>query len=157
MNLLDENYNPLKINVDEGVTSNHIWYYSTTFKDFFLSDIFQWSNIKSNGYVIEIDGAQAVVPEHFFIAVGDYDIGLDSIQFAEILGREFEAFTVMRDFTEGSHLNKPMKIVGYEENYNFYYPFFDHMFPIAIGDLAVVVSAKDMYNRIKRLSFSDFV
>ena len=157
MNLINEIYQPLYINKDAGVSSNHIWYYSTEAKDFFLSDIFTWSNITSNGYIIEIEGHRAVVPEHFFVAVGDYDIGMDSLQFAEILGREFDVYTMKSDLEEDSWLMKPMKIVGYEEDYLFYYPFFDHMFPIIIGDLAIMVSSKDMYNRIKRLSFSDFV
>ena len=157
MNLIDENYNGLNIKKDEGVASNHIWYYSTEHKDFFLSDIFTWSNIKSNGYVIEIEGKQTVVPEHFFLAVGDYDIGLDCLQFAEIMGREYTAFTFNRTLEEDSWLLKPMRVVGYEENHSFYYPYFDHMFPIVVGDLAILVSSKDMYNRVKRLSFGDFV
>lgn len=157
MNLINEKMNALYINKDEGCASNHIWYYSTEHKDFFLSDIFTWSSIKSNGYVIEVDGKQSVVPEHFFVALGDYDIGLDSMQFAEIMGREFEVFTFNRQLDEDSWLLKPMRIVGYEEDYLFYYPYFDHMFPIVVGQLAILVSSKDMYNRVKRLSFGDFV
>ncbi len=157
MNLIGEDYKPLYINKADGVTSKHVWYYSTEFKDFFLSDIFLWSTIRANGYILEIEGAKTILPEHYYIAVGDYDVGFDSIQLAEVVGRDFEAFTVSRDIEADSFLLKPMRIVGYEEDYEFYYPLFDHMFPVAIGELAIVISQKDMYNRLKRLGFSDFV
>ena len=157
MNLIGEECKALYINKADEVKSKHIWYYNTEFKDFFLSDIFVWSSIKANGYVIEVEGKQAIIPEHYFVAVGDYDVGFDSIQMAEIMGREFDVFTTSINFEEDSWLLKPMRIVGYEEDYEFYYPFFDHIFPVAIGDLAIVVSNKDMYNRLKRLKFDDFV
>lgn len=157
MNFLDIDYNPVTYEDISGLSEKYIWYYSTEFKDFYVSNIFPWVNPKSLGYVIEVEGHTTVVPEHFFAVVCDYDIGLDSIQFAEIIGREFDVFTMDRNLEEDSWLAKPMKVVGIEEDYSFYYPLSSNMFPIVIGERVIVVASKDMYNKVRRLSFSDFV
>ena len=155
MNLINEHYEPLVITSDAGLASRHIFYYSTEQKDFFCSSMFVWSAIRNSGYIVEIEGKTAIVPEHFFVVVGDYEVGLDSIQFAEIMGREFDVYTMNKAMDGDSALLRPMKIVGYVKSHVFYYPLFDYMFPIAVGDLAIVVSTKDMYNRLKRMTVYD--
>ena len=154
MKLIDEKYQA----VEKYTTDQLFWIYDFKQHDFFLKTCLLWHNIKSDAYIIEIGKGVLSIPFNYFMMIGDYDGGLDFISPDEIVGREFEAFTFSKDFSEASWELTKLKIIGYEENQNFVLPFIKYPFPVSINDTkAILVSNNDLYNKIKETSFGDIL
>ena len=156
MQFLNENYTPIPdiISNDEKL----FWLYDLTKRDFFLRHYFSWHVLKSETYLLEIDHHVVRLPASFFMVIGDYDGGLDLVKPEEIVGRSFDVLTFKPDFTEDSWLLEPVRVIGYEDEHEFQIPFTNHPLPILISDTkAILVSANDVYNKIKNMSFADII
>lgn len=156
MKLLNQNYQILE---PRQITENTaFWTFNLTKKDFFLKTTTKWYDFRTDAYHLEIAGNTIKVPNNYYILIGDYDVGLDTIKPEEIVGREFEAFVFNNDFEENSWTLESIKIVGYEENTSFIIPNVRFPIPIAISPRkCIIVSQKEMYNRIKYMTFPDIV
>lgn len=145
------------INVDETLINDfnddvHFWYYNPKIKDFFVQKPNMCNTIRGNVYVIEVDGVQTRIPEYMHIIIGDYTTYCDSIKLSEISGRPFDLHVFNRDMSETMWSLVPLKIVGYEENYDIDVPRINKPFPIGVGkDKAILVHCNDMFSDIKEL------
>lgn len=134
------------------------WIYNIDKRDFFLIETDNWYEFKTDSYLVSIGMSIMHIPINYYIIIGDYDGGLDTITPAEIVGREFEAFVFNNDFENDSWVLEPIKIIGYEENSNFIIPETKFPYPVLISDKkAVLISEKEVYNKLKHLMFIDIV
>lgn len=156
MKLLDVNYEPFE-NID-GDINQMFWVYDTNLKDFMLRDCNVWFNVKSDVYILDIEGNKIAVPETYSIIIGDVEVGIDVITPAEIVGREFDVMTINSNLEAGSWSLSHMKVVGFESNADIIFPYTKLPVPVVISDSKVImVSSDDCYNKIKKLDFADFV
>ena len=157
MNLLNKNYKPTN-SENIRIKGDEFWYFDIESKDFFLKTTLDWFDLKTDAYVIEVSGKRISIPTNYYMIIGDYDGGLDSIAPFEIIGRQFDLFIYNTTLEANSWSFEPLKIVGYEKNVNFTLPNIKHLISISISDTkAIFVSEKDMYNKIKTLSFTDII
>lgn len=156
MKLLNVNYEPFEN--DEGDIDQMFWVYDTNMKDFMLRDCNVWFNVKSDAYLIDIDGCKIAIPETYSLIIGDIDAGIDVITPAEIVGREFDVLTINNTLEEGSWMLSPMTVIGFEPDVDIVFPYTKFPVPVAISDTKVVlISSDDCYNKVKKLDFADFV
>ena len=114
--------------------------------------------MRTETYLLEVNGAVFRMPANFFLIIGDYDGGLDTIPPYEIIGRDFDVMTFSQELTEDSWSLDRVKVVGYEEDCEFQIPFTKHPLPIAIdAHRAILVSQHDVFNKLKRLDFGDII
>jgi len=156
MHFLNEEYKPIQdiVAADEKL----FWIYDVDKKDFFLRKYHTWYNLRSETYLLEVRGGVFRIPANFFIVIGDYDGGLDTIPPHEIVGRDFDVMTFSTNLTEESWSLDRVRVVGYEEESEFQIPFTKHPLPIVIdSNKAILVSQHDIFNKIKRLDFADII
>lgn len=134
------------------------WEYNINETDFFLKSSLKWYNLKTDVYVLKILEELIYVPANYYIIIGDYDKGLDTIKPLEIVGREFSVLTFSAQLKSNSWELHDLEPVGYEEDYNFVLPDVKAPFPIIVTEKkAILISEKDVYNRLKYLTFSDIL
>jgi hypothetical protein len=157
MNLIDENSKVVDKN-DKGNSENLFWVYDLNETDFFLKKTDKWINLSTDSYVINIKGNEIEIPVNYYIIIGDYDGGLDTIRLSEIVGRPFDAFVLDTSLKKGSWSLENISIVGYKQNSNFIIPSIRALYLISISDKkCIIISEKEIYNKLKHLSFSDFL
>ena len=153
---IDENYNKID-NLNDVLQLDQInfWTFNVDKKDFFLLNSNNWLNIRSESYKISISGNESYIPADYFVIIGDYDKGLDLISPKELVGREFEA--VCFDSILGRVKLSNFNITGYNESVRFSFPVFgNNLLPVKIGNKIILLSNKNIYTRLKKLTLSDF-
>lgn len=156
MKLLDHNYEPFEN--EKGDINKMFWLYDTKQLDFMLRDCNVWFNVKSDCYIININGQNIYVPESYNIVIGDVDVGVDTISPTEIVGRDFDALTFTNKLDAGSWSLDPIKVVGFEENVDIIFPYTKLPVPVFTSeDRVMLISSDDCYSKIKDLEFSDFI
>jgi len=156
MRLINEVYKP----IDDLTNSySHLfWLYLPDRVDFFLRRYDTWYNLHTETYILRIDGHDIRVPANFFMVIGDYDAGLDTITPDDICGREFEVLTFNLDMEPDSWLLKKVTVVGHEDESLFQLPFTKNAYPVAYSDeRAILISSVEIYGKIKNLTFSDII
>jgi len=156
MKFIDNNYKEIYLS---DITNDTLyWTYNINEKDFFLKSSKDWYELKSDAYILNIGGAIINIPANFYIIIGDYDGGLDTITPVEIVGREFEAFSFSSNLEVDSWQLEPIHVVGYKESVEFIIPEFKTPIPILTSaKRAILVSEKEVWNKIKHITFSDII
>jgi hypothetical protein len=156
-NYIHDNYELISdvTNESEG---QRIWVYDIDERDFFFREVNNWFDLKADAYVLQIEDATFYVPLSYYILIGDYDVGLDVITPAEIVGRKFEAFVFNKNLEPDSWALDDIRVVGYDNNHSFILPDIKGLVPVAISNKkAIMICEKDVYNKLKNLSFADII
>lgn len=155
--LIDENYQCLP-NYEKNIES-YFWVFDVDEKDYFLTKKSSWYSFSTNVYNVLIDRYEIMLPEGFYILIGDIDGRLDWILVDEIISRPFEAFIIPGTLDTNTWQILPLEIVGYEENYHYYYPYMKNpITPIYVGmNKAILVSNRNMYPKTKDFDFPDYI
>lgn len=155
MFVIDENYKPVEtIETD----STMYWAWILDKRDFFLRPIDVWQRIVSEAYQLQIGKHTVWIPSNWYLLIGDFDSGLDTIKIDEICYRDFDAFVMHTKFLSGSGVLEPIKILNYDHEKEFIVPFTDTPLPIAISkEKAIIVSNKDLYFKINDMTPHDII
>lgn len=152
MKLLDVEYK----HIVEPESDTHFWYYCPERADFFVTESNFWQEMTCNAYVLDFDGHHVYIPEQYYILIGDYDSGLDTIKAMEIAGRDFDVFCFDNKLNEHRWPMERIKVVGYEEDVSFEIPMINKPFPILVdNNRSIIVSRTDLYSDMKNKGFGD--
>lgn len=144
--------------IDDIMKSNHYWTYNIEDKDFYLNTPVFYNDLNTDAYVIEIGNNKVTIPSNFFVVIADFDGRLDNITPDEIIGREFQAFIFNTLLDYDSWRLEDMNVIDYIEDYEFVLPNISTPFPVAISDEhAIMLSERDIYSKLKKMTFSDIL
>lgn len=134
----------------------YFWHYDLDKKDFFLTNAI-WYNIKTDAYEITIEGSKCYIPGSYFIIIGEFVAGFDIISPQEIVGRDFSALLFESNLDLSKKVFEDFKITGYKAEHDFIFPLTNNLIPVKVGKKCILVTSKNIYSRLKKLSFTDFI
>lgn len=154
MRFINEHNKP----IEDIKAANHFWIYNIVDHDFYLNTPMFYHELRTDAYVLEISKNKIIVPSTYFIVIADFDGRLDNISSDEIVGREFQAFVFNTLLDYDSWRLEDIKVVDFIPEHEFVLPNISTPFPVAISDThAIMLSEKDVYTRLKNMTFSDII
>lgn len=162
MKLIDENYEAFSCMGDctDELLNKNFWEYSVKEQDFFLKSQPIWTGANLPAYRVRIGKNTTILPESYYVTIGDYDGGIDFIKMEEVVGREFEVIVFNKTLDADSWILEPLTIEGYEDNIQVNIPYKNtkNPLPVALGNrYAILVSNVDLYSKMGSFSFADII
>lgn len=118
-------------------------------EDYFLNYRLSWKHVSGTFNHFKVGDAVISIPSGFFVLVTEPFGDLDWVQSDELVGRSLDLFVANKDMTAWSPT--PAKFFKQTKE-QVAWPSSKNIIPMMSGDLVVLLSEKDLYNKMNGIT-----